>query len=162
VVLTMEGRGEVPDGPSPAAGLQPAHTYDTRNGYQKHEDLAYELSNGHGPTTATEQPTDSLEEDDDGEDHDDLFDDSDEQFSDNEINTSNPADYTKSYNRQRRLNDPSIPASQKPKVNSEGHAVTAGAKPTANTRANVDDQVQSLSRHAAKLRLTDLESGLGS
>ena len=34
-------------------------------------------------------------------------------------------------------------------------------KPTANTRASVDDQIESLSRHASKLRLNVQQSGLG-
>lgn len=35
--------------------------------------------------------------------------------------------------------------------------VTASIKPTANTRASVDDQVSALSRHAAKIRLDDVK-----
>lgn len=36
------------------------------------------------------------------------------------------------------------------------------ARPTANTRARLDDHIRDLSAHASKLRLTDAEAGLGS
>ena len=57
----------------------------------------------------------------------------------------NPNDFTKSYNRQRRINDPEILTAQKPRTNPQ--------KPTANTKLSVDDQIQSLSHHAGKLKL---------
>jgi len=84
------------------------------------------------------------------EDYDDLFDPSEEELSDSELQASNPSDYTKAYNRQRRLNDSSIPESQKPKAN-----------PQLNTKAALDDHIKSLSKHTAKLKLSDLEAGLG-
>ncbi|KAF2759025.1 Serine/threonine-protein kinase Rio1 [Pseudovirgaria hyperparasitica] len=66
--------------------------------------------------------------------------------------TANPNDYTKSYNRQVKLNDPSIPADQKPKSNPQ--------KPSANLTASVDDQISSLSKHATKIKL-DARGGGG-
>ena len=150
------------EGANPAAGLQPAHTYNPLSGYQSHQDLAYELQDGQNAhKTDDGQVGVPTGENYDEDDYEDLFDESEEEISDNDINSSNPSDYTKSYNRQRRLNDPSIPVSQKPKTNLEGHATTAEAKPSANMCASVDDQIQSLSRHAGKLRLSDLESGSG-
>lgn len=92
--------------------------------------------------------------DEDDEYYDDIF---AEDFDDGEIFSSNPADYTKSYNRQRRLNevaaDANAPKSTYPKSNPQ--------KPTVNTLAKIDDQISTLSRHAAKLRLDDVQSGLG-
>ncbi|KAF2162820.1 hypothetical protein M409DRAFT_57882 [Zasmidium cellare ATCC 36951] len=83
------------------------------------------------------------------EDYVDLFEPSDDDFSDQELAASNPADYTKAYNRQRKLNDNSVPESQKPKTN-----------PQLNTKADIDDHIKSLSKHTAKLRLNDMESGI--
>ncbi|KAF2464252.1 Serine/threonine-protein kinase Rio1 [Lindgomyces ingoldianus] len=81
----------------------------------------------------------------------DIFNSSDsdsDPFAPDLISASNHADYTKSYNRQRKLLDPSIPSSQKPKHNSQ-------QKPAANTSASIDDQIASLAKHASKIRLDD-------
>lgn len=88
-------------------------------------------------------------DDEDDDDEDDL-----EDLIEDDLASANPSDYTKSYNRQRRLNDPAIPAAERPKANPQ--------KPKANTSALIDDQITSLSRHAAKLKLDSLQSGLGS
>jgi RIO kinase 1 len=96
-----------------------------------------------------------------------------------DLMASNPADFTKSYNRQRRLNDAaahsSLPSSHYPKSNPQRHTQgasdTANAqssssgrsdRPSANTFAYVDDQISSLAKHASKLRLDAKQSGLGS
>lgn len=92
---------------------------------------------------------DTMNDYDHDQDFDDLFEPSDEDLSESEIAASNPSDYTKAYNRQRKLNDASVPDSQKPKTN-----------PQLNTKANIDDHIKSLSRHTAKLKLNDLESGV--
>ena len=84
------------------------------------------------------------------EDYDDLFDPSEDEVSDSELGAANPADYTKAYNRQRRLNDNALPESQKPKAN-----------PQLNTKAAMDDHIKTLSSHTAKLKLNDVEAGLG-
>lgn len=140
---------------TPAAGLEPAHTFTPNRGYEQPQDNDYQLDGG--VALPTSEPKDAhlfgQGEEEDDEYYEDLFDDSDAEVSDSEITSSNPNDYTKSYNRQRRLNDPSVAAGEKPKSNPAGHKL--------NTRANVDDQIQSLTKHASKLRLTDLESGLG-
>jgi len=147
--------------PSGGAPLEPSYQYDARTGYQQHEDVAYQLENNEASEGADQLDKKFLAEDDDDDDLQDLFDDSDDDILDADINSSNPSDYTKSYNRQKRLNDSSIPISQKPKLNSDGHATTASSKPTANMKTSVDDQIQSLSRHAGKLRLNDMESNYG-
>lgn len=52
-------------------------------------------------------------------------------------------DTSKSYNRQT--------------ANGPAGALTRSSKPSANTRANVDDQISALSKHAAKIRLDDVK-----
>ena len=94
------------------------------------------------------QADELVEENDD--DIDDLFDSNDEDVPEL-VESSNPSDFTKTYNRQRKLNDPSIPADYKPKNNSQ--------KPSANTQLSLDDQVASLSKHASKIRLDSRFSG---
>lgn len=93
------------------------------------------------------------EGDEEDEYYDDIFEDD---LDDGQFISSNPADLTKSYNRQRRLNeavaDPNASRYSFPKSNPQ--------KPTVNTFAKVDDQISTLSRHAAKLRLDDAQSGL--
>ncbi|KAF2655656.1 Serine/threonine-protein kinase Rio1 [Lophiostoma macrostomum CBS 122681] len=81
----------------------------------------------------------------------DLFD-SDEDLAP-ELISHNPNDYTKSYNRQKKIDDTSIPSSEKPKENPQ--------KPSANTRASVDDQIASLSKHVGKIKLDDRLAGAG-
>lgn len=92
---------------------------------------------------------------DDDEDYDDIF--AGDDMNDEDYASYNPSDFTKTYNRQRRLQEassnPNAPNSTLPKTNPQ--------KPTANTLASVDDQVSSLARHAGKLRLDDRQSGHG-
>ena len=78
------------------------------------------------------------------------FEPSDDDLSDTDLGASNSSDFTKTYNRQKKLNDASIPESQKPKLN-----------PQLNTRSAVDDHVKTLSAHTAKLKLNHVEAGLG-
>jgi RIO kinase 1 len=107
------------------------------------------------PGTPSALDTSLGEGEDEREDYEDVFD--EEDFDNDDITSSNPSDFTKSYNRQRRLqevlSDPHAPRSNLPKANPQ--------KPAANTLASVDDQVASLSRHAGKLKLDDQQSGLG-
>jgi RIO kinase 1 len=95
---------------------------------------------------AEQEPVAADEERD--EDIEDLFED-DEIVP--ELISADGNDYTKTYNRQRKLNDNSIPTDHKPKSNPQ--------KPSANTSAAIDDQVASLAKHAGKIRLTDKFSG---
>ena len=133
------------DTASPAAGHAPPHIYIENEGYIQD-----------GQTQRKHMPGSALDEAEGGDDYeqdeeyDDLFEPSEEEYSDTELQASNPQDYTKAYNRQRRLNDPAVPDTQKPKAN-----------PQLNTSANVDDQIKSLSKHTGKLRLSNLEAGLG-
>ncbi|KAF9696824.1 hypothetical protein EKO04_005740 [Ascochyta lentis] len=94
------------------------------------------------------QADEPVDENDD--DIDDLFD-SDDEDAPELVESGNPSDFTKTYNRQRKLNDPSVPADYKPKNNPQ--------KPSANTNLSLDDQVASLSKHASKIRLDSRFSG---
>lgn len=93
------------------------------------------------------------EEEYDGEDFNDIFQEEVDQY---DLASANPNDFTKSYNRQRRLNevsaDPNASKSSFPKRNPQ--------RPKANTHAAVDDQIASLARHASKIRLNHQQSGL--
>lgn len=95
----------------------------------------------------------SDDEDDQEEYYDDIL---EEELEEEELTSSNPADLTKAYNRQRRLNelaaDPNAPRWTYPKTNTQ--------KPSVNTHASVDDQINTLTRHAAKIKLDDVQSGL--
>lgn len=64
---------------------------------------------------------------------------------------ANPSDYTKAFNRARKIADPSIPAQYKPKTNPQQGKL--------NTQAWIDDQVASLSKHASKIKLDDTAAG---
>jgi RIO kinase 1 len=126
----------------PADGLQPTHTYIPNQGY-----LQPDMPSSHHPSVLQPQEAEYDEE----EDYDDIF--ADEDLDEETISSSNPADYTKAYNRQRRMNNATLdaPKASLPKTNPQ--------KPTMNTLSSVDDQITSLSRHAAKLRLDDRQSG---
>ena len=128
---------------SPASGIQPPHTFVENGGY----------TNTTQNETSKDDTTNELahdEEYDQDEDYDDLFEPSDDELSDTDLGASNSSDFTKTFNRTRKMNDSSIPETQKPKAN-----------PQLNTRSAVDDHVKSLSAHTAKLKLTRLEAGLG-
>ncbi|KAK7999746.1 serine/threonine-protein kinase RIO1 [Apiospora arundinis] len=87
--------------------------------------------------TTASQPTDSADYEDEDEDSlDDVFDDDDDfDYGDD------PSDPSKNYNRQGGA--PLARSNQQ--------------KPSANTMANVDDQISTLSKHAAKIRLDDVK-----
>lgn len=148
---------------APADGIAPTHDYVAGQGYAL-QDGGMALPSGN--VTGPEEIQDNEEE----EDYEDLFDEEEEMDAE-DLMASNPSDLTKSYNRQRRLNDAvtdsSIPNSQYPKANPQriaGPASSSGRhpRPSANTFAYVDDQVTSLAKHASKLRLDAKQSGLGS
>jgi RIO kinase 1 len=153
-------------------GVAPTHTYIPNQGYL-HEDDADGVALNLRSATRPED----VENEDDEEDYDDIFEDEDEMDAE-DLMASNPADFTKSYNRQRRLNDAAadsnLPSSHYPKSNPQrgiqGATDTANAqpssfgrvsRPSANTFAYVDDQISSLAKHASKLRLDEKQSGLG-
>lgn len=100
-----------------------------------------------------------VQNDQEDEELDDIFEESEYYDSDEApelVDSSNPNDFTKTYNRQRKLNDSSIPAAEKPKTNSQN-----AQKPSANTKASLDDQIATLSKHAAKIKLDDKLGGGG-
>jgi RIO kinase 1 len=129
---------------------QPTHTFVPHQGYVRSDD-----EDGGVPVRSSSPHGDNQSEDDHQEDVDDIFD--DEDVDEEDLLAANPGDLTKSYNRQRRMHeaatDPSVSKSQYPKSNPQ--------KPTVNTFASVDDQISSLSKHAAKLKLDVKQSGLG-
>ncbi|KAK4561405.1 Serine/threonine-protein kinase rio1 [Recurvomyces mirabilis] len=133
---------------SPAQPLAPPHNYIENEGYVPEGQSQRKAM----PGSAHDAQAEAQENYDD---YDDLFDPSEEEaegLSDTDLGASNPSDYTKTYNRQRRQhqNDASTSDPQKPRTN-----------PQLNTRANIDDQIKTLSKHTGKLRLTDVEAGLG-
>jgi RIO kinase 1 len=122
----------------PAAGHTPTHTYIPNHGYASPQDAP--------PQSATSGENTEYAADNEDETYDDLFeDDEEEYFQDMEYSPSS-GDLTKSYNRQRKLNDANATA---PRINPQ--------KPAANTRASVDDQISSLAKHAGKIRLDGSE-----
>ena len=129
-----------------AGGQQPTHTFIPGQGYANSTSAPAQLG------TALE--TDENQEDLD-EDYEDIL--AGEDLDEEDYASYNPTDYTKTYNRQRRLqevsSDPNATKTNFPKANPQ--------KPTVNTLASIDDQVISLSRHAGKLKLDDRQSGLG-
>lgn len=141
----MNSSHAVTQADGPADGQAPPHDYVPNTGYVSIQDESAETT-----TDGGNPPVDTDE--DDEEYYDDIF---DEDLEEDDFNSSNPNDLTKSYNRQRRLNeavtDPNVPKSSYPKSNSQ--------KPKANLQAAVDDQIVSLSRHASKIRLDDQQSG---
>ena len=133
-----------------AGGQQPTHTFIPGQGYANSVSATAHLAT----TTEEDEHLDEDQEDQD-EDYEDIF--AGDDLDDEDYASYNPSDYTKTYNRQRRLQEVSsdLHASKTnfPKANPQ--------KPTANTLASIDDQVTSLSRHAGKLKLNDQQSGLG-
>ncbi|KAI9767979.1 MAG: protein kinase rio1 [Geoglossum simile] len=131
-----------------AAGQTPVCEYDPSRGYAA-------VSQGDCQCVDAQQ---NLEEtataaaDDDNDDGDDDYNDI---FADNAIDhidwTESGGDFTKSYNRQRRIQettaDPNAPKSSFPKTNPQ--------KPAANVSSSVDDQISSLAKHAGKIKLDD-------
>lgn len=129
----------------PADGLAPAHTYVPNEGYAN--------ADGSVSGVARQDEGENGEEDDE-EYYDDIFE--EEQLNEEEFPSSDAADLTKAYNRQRKVNelaaDPNVPKWTYPKTNTQ--------KPAMNTRASVDDQMASLTRHAGKIKLDDMQSGM--
>ncbi|KAJ5720707.1 uncharacterized protein N7483_008641 [Penicillium malachiteum] len=133
--------------PGLADGLAPSHTYVPNQGYVNPDKEA-------NSDMAGQEPTEEYDEDED-EDYEDIF---EEELDREDILSSDPSDLTKAYNRQRKLNelasDSNVPKWTYPKTNTQ--------KPTINTHASIDDQVKSLTKHAAKIKLDDQQSGLSS
>lgn len=113
------------------------------------------LAGAEAPPAELDDQDDQDQDKDEEEDYDDIF--ADDECENYDYASFNPSDLTKSYNRQRRLQeilfDPGAPKSSFPKANPQ--------KPVANTFASVDDQISTLSRYAWRLKLDDQQSGLG-
>jgi RIO kinase 1 len=142
--------------PGVADGLAPPHAYVPNKGYVQENTHGSGETDGPDTSSHGENVEPGAEQDD--EDLDDILEDEIEENMDaDELMSADPNDLTKSYNRQRRLNqsaaDSNAPRSQYPKANPQ--------KPSANTSIDVDDQLTSLSRHAGKLRLDDKHLGSG-
>ena len=133
------------DSMDPAAPLQPTYSFNPSSGYDRHNDLDPGVEGGEYPEDANKDPDIASQDETDSEDYPNILDD--------EIMVSNPSDYTKSYNRQRHIQEAEVAIAQLPKTNSQ-------QKPKANLTAQIDDQVASLSRHATKLKLDDQAAGL--
>ena len=135
------------------AGQAPTHTYIHNQGYIGSNAATEGATNPSGAAGGVLE--DCQEDYDQEEDYDDIL--AGNELDDEDLASYNPSDFTKTYNRQRRLqevsSDPNAPKSTLPKINTQ--------KPTANTLASVDDQITSLSRHAGKLKLDNRQSGLG-
>lgn len=124
---------------------EPPYSYTPAQGYEQTEQVPTALANG-APRS------DEYIHDDDDDDLNDVFESGDDLEAD--LLDDPSADLTKSYNRQRQLNaTESQTAVAKPRSNTQ--------KPTANTRASVDDQISELSKHAAKIRLDNVKQVQG-
>ncbi|KAI4090366.1 MAG: hypothetical protein LQ344_004796 [Seirophora lacunosa] len=131
----------------PVEGHAPTHIFVPGQGYLNEQN--------NNPDRIPEDLTENADEGDLDEDYDDIF--TGDELDDEDYASYNSTDFTKTYNRQRRLQevsaDPNAPKSSLPKTNPQ--------KPTANTLASVDDQISSLTRHAGKLKLDERQAGLG-
>ncbi|KAK9414085.1 putative Serine/threonine-protein kinase RIO1 [Seiridium unicorne] len=118
---------------SAAAAHQPPHVYKANDGYDAsvQQDV---------PRTLHNPATQDVAEDEE-EDYDEIFNSDDEDLDDD-----GAGNLTKNYNRQRQLQDGGAAL---PRSNQQ--------KPTANTFASIDDQIKTLSKHAAKIRLDDVK-----
>lgn len=130
-----------------ADGTTPPHRYIPNQGYV-HNDNSMSHARQYG-----EHHLDD-EEDDPDEDVDDILHESDEYDAD-DLMVANQSDLTKSYNRQRRLNeavtDGNVPQWQYPKANPQRN--------TGLNTSSAEDHLTSLSKHASRLRLEDKYMG---
>ena len=135
----------------PAAGLVPPHSFVPGQGYFHEEADEAQAIN----SKASDELDDEDKAVESDEDSDDILAEDDLDIED--LASYNPSDFTKTYNRQRRINevavDPHTTKSSFPKSNPQ--------KPTANTVSHIDDQLTNLSKHAGKLRLDDRQAGFG-
>jgi RIO kinase 1 len=134
----MAEQPQVSRATGPADGQAPTHNYIPNQGYET-------PSSGRDAPTQTDSSAAGQTEyaaDNEDETYEDLFDDDDEEYFEDTEYGGNSGDLTKSYNRQRKMNDQSATT---PRINSQ--------RPAANTQSSVDDQISSLAKHAAKIRL---------
>lgn len=129
---------------TPAAGQAPSHTYVPNQGYE-----ATPLNPEDNPARAAALEGQEGEEVEEDETYDDIFDEDESALDDLDWDP-NSSDLTKSYNRQRQLHSNTA---NLPKINPQ-------SKPIVNAKASVDDQITSLTKHAAKIRLDGGTGGL--
>ncbi|KLU90259.1 serine/threonine-protein kinase RIO1 [Magnaporthiopsis poae ATCC 64411] len=127
---------------APARSAADPHEPPYPQGYEDIESIPRSLSHTNKETGQL-SVDENYGDDDDDEYLDDIFEDDDAAWE------ANSSDLTKTYNRQRQLQDSTSSASALPRTNAQ--------KPAANTFASVDDQISALSRHAAKIRLDDVK-----
>ncbi|KAL9111215.1 MAG: hypothetical protein Q9227_004292 [Pyrenula ochraceoflavens] len=131
-------------------GQLPQYHFERNQGYVAAE-ADQDVGGGVAPNTSREQHLADDSYSGTGSDANDFSD-----LDEDEFNSGDRTDFTKAYNRQKRLNaaisDPNASRSSYPKSNPQ--------KPTANTFAFIDDNDTSLSKHAANLRLDAAQSGL--
>jgi RIO kinase 1 len=142
----MASNGDIVPATGIADGIAPSHTYVPNEGYVN-------TDNADSAEAGQDLPDDQEEDEEEEEYYDDIF---DEELDREDILSSDNGDLTKAYNRQRRINDlagdSNVPRWTYPKTNTQ--------KPTVNTSASIDDQVKSLTRHAAKIKLDDQQAGI--
>lgn len=124
-----------------AAAHEPPHVYSANHGYDA--SVTQALPEALAARNVDAGALEGEESDVEDEDLDDIFDD------DEDYGADDPSDLTKSYNRQRQTQE----GAALPRSNAQ--------KPAANTMASVDDQISTLSKHAAKIRLDDVKNEQG-
>lgn len=129
---------------TPADGQAPTHAFTPNHGYE-----ATPLNAEDAPPQAQDNGDDATDEYYQDEEYDDIFEEDEETLDDLDWDP-NSSDLTKSYNRQKQLHSNTA---QLPKQNSQ-------AKPVVAAKAGVEDQVASLTKHAAKIRLDGGGGGL--
>ncbi|KAH0544877.1 hypothetical protein FGG08_000957 [Glutinoglossum americanum] len=129
-----------------AAPQVPAYIYNPNKGYSTVSQEAGQFDDARQDLDLNHAAEEAIS--DGEEDYNDIF--AEDPIDDIDWAESG-GDFTKSYNRQRRIletsADPNAPKSSFPKTNPQ--------KPTANIRSSVDDQISSLAKHAGKIKLDD-------
>ncbi|KAF2743354.1 RIO1-domain-containing protein [Sporormia fimetaria CBS 119925] len=126
------------------------HSYPSNVQRSRHSELQPNMADEAKTLPISDPAPDAQPEE--ASDYEDIFDDASDDDLAPELIAANLSDYTKAYNRQLKLNDPSTPPAEKPKTNSQ--------KPLANTRASLDDQIEALSKHAGKIKLNARMAGV--
>ena len=139
----------------PAAGHDPSYEFISGQGYVIPSEGNLQEQEGNSELACGEDRVKQGYYDEYEEEYGDIL--ADDGIDEEDYASYNPTDFTKTYNRQRRIqevsSDPNAPKSTLPRTNPQ--------KPTANTLATIDDEIAGLSRNAGKLRLDDQQSGLG-
>lgn len=147
--------------PQYTAAATPQYDYVPNQGYITNPDRfadpeqAEEISQAVAPTQLQEEYDNDDDEEEDDDSYDELFDDELNDQDWTESGGGGGGDFTKSYNRQRKALEATNAAS------AEGVVKGNKLKPKANVKARVDDQIQSLTKFAARIKLGDMESGMG-